>query len=97
MAVKIKPLGDRVLVHPMQEDEVRASGIIIPDTAKEKPVEGSVVAVGPGRTKDDGTILPMAVKVGDKVIYGKYAGTELKYDDENYLLLREDDLLGVIQ
>ena len=97
MAVKIKPLGDRVLVHPMKEDEVRASGIIIPDTAKEKPVEGSVVAVGPGRTKDDGTILPIAVKVGDKVIYGKYAGTELKYDDESYLLLREDDLLGVIQ
>jgi chaperonin GroES len=96
MAVKIKPLGDRVLVHPMEEDEVRKSGIIIPDTAKEKPVEGSVVAVGPGKTQDDGKIVPISVKVGDKVIYGKYAGTELKYDDEDYLLLREDDLLGII-
>ena len=97
MAVKLKPLGDRVLVQPMKEEEVRKSGIIIPDSAKEKPVEGSVVAVGPGRTKEDGAIVPISVKIGDKVIYGKYAGTELKYNDEDYLLLREDDLLGVIQ
>jgi len=96
MAVKIKPLGDRVLIQPSKEEEVRKSGIIIPDTAKEKPVEGSVVAVGPGRVKDDGNIQPMSVKVGDKVIYGKYAGTEIKYDDVEYLLLREDDILGVI-
>lgn len=97
MAVKIKPLGDRVLVQPMKEDEVTKSGIIIPDSAKEKPVEGSVVAVGPGKTKEDGTLVPISVKVGDKVIYGKYAGTELKYDNEDYLLLREDDLLGIVQ
>jgi chaperonin GroES len=96
MAVKIKPLGDRVLVRPMEEKEMKKGGIIIPDTAKEKPQEGEVTAVGPGKTTDDGKIIPLTVKKGDKVIYGKYAGTEVKLDNEDYLLLREDDILGII-
>ena len=96
MAVKIKPLGDRVLVRPLKEMEVSKGGIIIPDSAKEKPLEGEVLAVGPGRTRDDGNINPMTVKVGDKVLYGKYAGTDLKYDGEEYLLLSEGDILGTV-
>ncbi len=96
MAVKIKPLGDRVLVRPMEEKEMKKGGIIIPDTAKEKPQEGEVTAVGPGKTGDDGKTIAMAVKKGDKVIYGKYSGTEVKLDNEDYLLMREDDILGII-
>ncbi len=96
MAVKIKPLGDRVLVHPIEEKEAKKGGIIIPDTAKEKPQEGKVVAVGPGKTTEDGKVLPLAVKKGDKVIFGKYAGTEIKLDGEEYMLMREDDILGII-
>ncbi len=95
MAIKIKPLGDRVLVKPLEAEEVSSSGIIIPDSAKEKPHEGEVVAVGPGKTRDDGSIANMNVKNGDKIIYGKYSGTELKFDGEEYLLLREDDILGI--
>ncbi|MFQ5431366.1 MAG: co-chaperone GroES [Nitrospinota bacterium] len=96
MAVKIKPLGDRVLVRPMEEKETKKGGIIIPDTAKEKPQEGEIVAVGPGRTGDDGKTISMTVKKGDKVIYGKYSGTEVKLDNEDYLLMREDDILGIV-
>ncbi len=96
MAVKIKPLGDRVLVRPMEEKEIKKGGIIIPDTAKEKPQEGEVIAVGPGKTGDDGKTIAMTVKKGDKVIYGKYSGTEVKLDNEDFLLMREDDILGII-
>ena len=91
MSVNFKPLADRVLVEPTPAETKTASGIIIPDTAKEKPQEGTVVAVGPGK-KDE----PMTVKAGDKVLYGKYAGTELKLDGKDYLIVKEADLLGII-
>jgi chaperonin GroES len=94
--MKIKPLGDRILVEPIEKEE-KKGGIIIPDTAKEKPQEGKVIAVGPGKRTDDGKILPMNVKVGDRVLYGKYSGTEVKIDDKNYLILHEDDILGIIE
>ena len=89
--VKIKPLSDRVLVEPMQAEEKTASGIIIPDTAKEKPQKGKVVAVGPG-TKDE----KMEVKVGDSVLYGKYAGTEITFEGKDYLIMRQSDIVAVI-
>jgi chaperonin GroES len=94
--VKITPLGDRVLLRPVEREEARKSGIIIPDTAKEKPQEGKVVAVGKGKTTEDGKVLPMDVKVGDKVLYGKYAGTEIKLDDQDHLILHQDDILGIV-
>lgn len=94
--VKITPLGDRVLVRPAEKDEARKSGIIIPDTAKEKPQEGTVVAVGKGKTTDDGKVLPMDVKAGDRVLYGKYSGTEIKIDDADHLILHQDDILGIV-
>ena len=96
MAVKLKPLGDRVLVSPIEEKEMNRGGIIIPDSAKEKPQEGEIVAVGPGKTGDDGKTVAMSVKKGDKVIYGKYSGTEVKLDGDDYLLMREDDILGIV-
>ena len=92
MALKVTPLADRVVVKPVTREEVTKGGIVLPDTAKEKPQEGEVVAVGPGRAGDDGKRIPMEVKVGDIVIYAKYAGTEWKYDDEDYLILRESDI-----
>ncbi len=95
-ATKIRPLGDRVVVKPIQREEVTKSGIVLPDTAKEKPQRGQVVAVGPGRMTDDGKRLPMEVKVGDEVLFAKYAGTELKIDDEEYLILSEKDILAVL-
>ena len=95
--MKIKPLGDRVLVKRMEEDEVVKGGIIIPDTAKEKPQRGEVIAVGPGARDEDGKFIPMNVKKGDKVLFGKYAGSEVKMGDEDYLIMREDDILGVIE
>jgi len=97
VAVKIRPLQDRVLVKPAEakEEEMRG-GIIIPDTAKEKPQEGEIIAMGPGKRSDDGKIHPLDVKVGDTVIYGKYAGTDIKIEGDDYLLMREDDILGVI-
>lgn len=95
--MKIRPLQDRVLVQPILEKEVMKGGIIIPDSAKEKPIEGRIKAVGSGKVKEDGTRTPPEVKVGDKVLYGKYAGTEIKVDGEDFLLLREDDILGVIE
>ena len=95
-SVKITPLGDRVLVKPSSGEEVSKGGIVLPDTAKEKPQEGTVVAVGNGRVLDDGTVVPMEVKTGDKVIYGKYSGTEIKVGDEDHLILTERDILGVL-
>ena len=94
--VKITPLGDRVLVRPADKGEARKSGIIIPDTAKEKPQEGKVVAVGKGKVTDEGKVLPMDVKVGDQILYGKYSGTEIKLDDQDHLILHQDDILGIV-
>ncbi|MBX6754084.1 co-chaperone GroES [Thermorudis peleae] len=95
-STKIRPLGDRVVVKPIQREEVTKSGIVLPDTAKEKPQRGEVIAVGPGRLTDDGRRLEMEVKVGDEVLFAKYAGTELKIDDEEYLILSEKDILAVL-
>ena len=94
MALKIEPLADRVVIKPLPKEEVTRSGIILPDTAKEKPQEGEVVAVGPGRTTEEGKKVAMDVKVGNKVIYAKYAGTEIKLDGEEYIILRESDILA---
>jgi len=94
MALKIEPLADRVVIKPLPKEEVTRSGIILPDTAKEKPQEGEVVAVGPGRTSEEGKKVAMDVKVGNKVIYAKYAGTEIKLDGEEYIILRESDILA---
>jgi len=93
----IKPLGDRVVVLRIEEEEKTSGGIIIPDTAKEKPQEGKVIAVGPGKMDDDGKILPMAVKKGDRILFGKYAGNEIQIDGVEHLIMREDDILGVIE
>lgn len=93
---KIKPLGDRVLVKPAENKETKKGGIIIPDTAKEKPMEGEVVAVGPGKISDSGTRMEMDIKKGDKVLYGKYSGTEVKIDDVEYLIMSSDDVMAVI-
>ena len=94
--MKIRPLQDRLLVQPILEKEVRKGGIIIPDSAKEKPIEGRIKAVGKGKIGDDGKHIKLEVKKGDKVLYSKYAGTEIKVDGEDYLLMREDDILGII-
>ena len=94
MATKMKPLGDRVVVRPLSEEEVTKGGIILPDTAKERPQRGEIIAVGPGRLDDNGKRIAMEVKKGDKVIYAKYAGTEVKEDDEELLILRESDILA---
>jgi len=96
--MKIKPLGDRVLVEPVETDDVvKKGGIIIPDSAKEKPQEGKVIAVGTGKRDDDGKIIPFNVKKGDRVLMPKYGGTEVKIDDKEYQILREDDILAVIE
>ncbi|MDO9067967.1 MAG: co-chaperone GroES [Desulfocucumaceae bacterium] len=92
----IKPLGDRVLVKPAEVKETKKGGIIIPDTVKEKPMEGEVVAAGPGKISDSGTRMAMDLKAGDKVLYGKYSGTEVKIDDVEYLIMNADDILAVI-
>ncbi|TSA33398.1 MAG: co-chaperone GroES [Verrucomicrobiaceae bacterium] len=94
--VNIKPLGDRVLVQPLEEKEVKKGGIIIPDTAKEKPQEGKIVALGTGKRDEDGKLIEFTVKKGDKVLISKYGGTEVKVDGESYLIMREDDILGII-
>ena len=96
MAVNLKPLGDRVLVEPAEEKETKKGGIIIPDTAKEKPQEGKVVALGTGKVDDNGKKVEFTVKKGDKVLISKYGGTEIKVDGESYLIMREDDILGII-
>jgi len=95
-SMKIQPLGDRVLVEPVKEDEVKKGGIIIPDTAKEKPQQGKVIAVGSGKLDDNGKVIPFHVKKGDKILMPKYGGTEIKIDNKDYLILREEDILGVI-
>jgi chaperonin GroES len=94
MAVKLQPLGDRLVVKPSQKEEMTKGGIYLPDTAKEKPQEGEVVAVGPGKMTDDGKRIPMDLKVGDKVIYSKYGGSEIKIDDVEMIILRESDILA---
>lgn len=94
--MKAKPLADRVLIKPLETTEMKKGGIIIPDTAKEKPQEGEVMEVGPGRVTDDGKKIVMEVKKGDKVLYGKYSGTEVTIDDVEYLIMRESDILAIV-
>jgi chaperonin GroES len=94
--MKLTPLGDRVMVKALESKEVKKGGIIIPDTAKEKPQEGEVKAVGKGKIGEDGKLIPMDVKVGDKILYGKYSGTEIKIDDQEYLIMHQEDILGII-
>ena len=96
MAVNVRPLGDRVLVKPLEEAEVKKGGIIIPDTAKEKPQEGQIVALGTGKRDEDGKEIPFNVKKGDKVLISKYGGTEIKIGGDSFLIMREDDILGII-
>lgn len=95
--MKLKPLGDRVIVEPLESEEKTKSGIVIPDTAKEKPQEGKVIAVGEGKMTDDGKRLPIDVKVGDKIIFSKYGGTEINLDDKKYLILSSDDILAIVK
>ena len=97
MAIKVRPLHDRIIVQRLEEDEQQVGGIIIPDTAKEKPQQGKVVAVGKGKVKEDGGILPMDVKNGDTILFGKYSGQEIKLDGDDYLIMREDEVLGVVK
>jgi chaperonin GroES len=94
MAVKLQPMGNRLVVKPMQSEEKTKSGIYLPDTAKEKPQEGKVIAVGPGRVTDEGKRIPMEVEVGDIIIYTKYGGSEIKIDEEELIIMREDDILA---
>jgi chaperonin GroES len=94
--MKVKPIGDRVLVKPAKEEESKKGGIIIPDSAKEKPQEGKVIAVGTGKTDENGKKIPFEVKVGDRVLISKYGGTEIKIDGEEHQILREDDILGIV-
>jgi len=95
--MKIRPLQDRILVERVEEEKTTKGGIIIPDTAKEKPIEGKIVAVGSGRVGDDGKKIPLEVKKGDRVLFGKYGGTEVKIEGVEYLIMREDDVLGIIE
>jgi chaperonin GroES len=95
--MKIRPLHDRVIVQRLEEEEKTKGGIIIPDTAKEKPQEGKVIAVGPGKILENGTKITLDVKVGDKILFGKYSGTEIKIEGEEFLMMREEDILGVIE
>lgn len=96
--MKIRPLHDRVLVKRLDPGDTKSpGGIIIPDTAKEKPQEGEVIAVGPGKRLDNGEVRPLNVKAGDRILFGKYSGTEVKIDEEDYLIMREDDILGVLE
>lgn len=95
--MNIRPLHDRIIVERLEEETTTASGIIIPDSAKEKPVQGNVIAVGKGKVTEDGKVLPLDVKVGDKVLFGKYAGTDVKIEGNEYLMMREDDVLGVVE
>ena len=94
---KLRPLADRVIVEPIEEEEIKKGKIIIPDSAKEKPQQGKVIAVGPGRLDKDGKRVPLEVKVGDKVIYGKYSGTEIEIEDKKYLILDEKEILAVLE
>jgi chaperonin GroES len=94
--MKVKPLGDRVLIKPSKELEKTKGGIVLPDTAKEKPQEGEVIAVGDGKKTDEGKTIPLSVKVGNKVLYGKYSGTEITVDGEEYLIVREEDIVAIL-
>ncbi|PIV24998.1 MAG: co-chaperone GroES [Deltaproteobacteria bacterium CG_4_8_14_3_um_filter_45_9] len=95
--MKIRPLQDRVIVRRLEEEEKTKGGIIIPDTAKEKPQEGKIVAVGKGKTTEEGKLIPLDVKTGDKILFGKYSGTEIKVEGEELLIMREEDILGIIE
>lgn len=95
--MKIRPLQDRILIKRLEEEEKTKGGIIIPDTAKEKPMEGKVVAVGKGKVQEDGKVLPLDVKVGDRILFAKYAGTDVKIEGEDHLILREEEILGIIE
>jgi chaperonin GroES len=95
--MKIRPLQDRVIVKRLEEEEKTKGGIIIPDTAKEKPQEGKVIAVGKGKVTEDGKVIPLDVKVGDKILFGKYSGSEIKIGGEEHLIMREEDILGIIE
>ena len=95
--MKIRPLQDRVIVKRIQEEEKTSGGIIIPDTAKEKPQEGKVIAVGPGKANDEGKIVPLDVKVNDRILFGKYSGSEINIDGDEHLIMREEDILGIIE
>jgi chaperonin GroES len=95
-AMNVRPLRDRILVKRLEEEEQRVGGIIIPDTAKEKPQQGKVVAVGTGRVTDEGKVLPLDVKAGDRILFGKYSGTEIKLDGEEFLIVKEDEVLGIL-
>ncbi len=95
--MKLKPLYDRVLVKPFEEEEVKKGGIIIPDTAKERPQQGEVIEVGEGKVNDEGKVIPLKVKKGDKVLFSKYAGTEIEIDDEKYLIMRESEILAIVE
>jgi chaperonin GroES len=95
--MNIRPLQDRIIVERVEEETTTASGIIIPDTAKEKPQEGKVIAVGNGKKTEDGKVIALDVKVGDKVLFGKYAGTEIKIEGKEYMMMREDDILGIVE
>ena len=95
--LKLKPLGGRVIVEPIEQEDITAGGIILPETAKEKPQEGKILAAGPGDRDEDGKYIPMEVKVGDKVLYAKYSGTEVKMDGKKLLILRESDILAVVE
>ncbi len=95
--MKIRPLQDRVIVKRLEEEEKTKGGIIIPDSAKEKPQEGKVIAVGKGKMTDDGKLIPLDVKAGDRILFGKYSGTEVKIEGEEHLIMREEDILGIIE
>ena len=97
MALKLRPLADRLVVEPPERDDMTASGIYVPETAKEKPQEGKVVAAGQGRKDEDGKLIAMEVKVGDRVLYAKYGGTEVKLEDKKYLILKESDILAILE
>jgi chaperonin GroES len=95
--MKVRPLHDRIIVERLEEQEVKRGGIIIPDTAKEKPQEGKVIAVGTGKVGDDGKKIPLDVKTGNKILFGKYSGSEVKIDDKEYLIMREEDVLAILE
>jgi len=95
--MNLKPLGDRLIVEPVEQEEMTPSGIVLPETAKEKPMQGKVLAAGPGARKDDGSRVAMDVSEGDKVLYAKYAGTEVKIDDKKYLIIKETDVLAIVE
>ena len=95
--MKVKPLHDRILIKRVEEKETVKGGIIIPDTAKEKPQEGEVIAVGGGKKTEEGKVIPLDVKAGDRILFGKYSGTEIKIDDQEYLIIREDEVLGILE